>query len=126
MRFHLPGAAHDVEAERLYFELVPAAEWRAEPAAARNERVRSVTFKHDRETVTATVGHAISREREIPRRQQGRRYKQPITRSDPTIPIAIYRMTAEPAKFVVVTDGGGPWNNPFITTAVQSIELFDS
>ena len=123
MKFFVPKASPD-EAEAFYGRFAAFASRAPAPPDA---RVYSITFRHDSEIWTATVGERLRGVRE---HRQRRRYAAPrVDRpSDPAIVLAIFAGV----PYTVVTDGrplGGArsaWVNPFMAGQPQSVELFEA
>jgi hypothetical protein len=127
MRFFVPGATDEADAERLYRELAQRAGAEAEPDPGR--RVYSISYTASRrQQWTATVGQQLHGE-EI---REGRSRGKSVTRRKPvreaTTVLAIF--AGNPYR--VVTDStprmwGDQWSNPFLVgqQALKDVTLFD-
>lgn len=120
--FFLPGATPDTQ-ETIYAEMAQRAGRAVLPLG---KRLYSITFRHDGEEWTATVGatltgHTIARPND---RAQFRRVSQPV--SDPASVVAIF--PGHP--YVVVTNAyrnsgvRSKWANPFYAGDVTAVVTF--
>jgi hypothetical protein len=122
-QFFVPAANDLDHAERLYADF---AKWCGVAVPPLRSRVYSITFVHDGEEWTATVGESL----------QGVKLKRPRLRSlpiqrgalcsDPARVLAIFRGT----PWFVVTDHGlagfvgSKWENPFLVGQPNNVEPF--
>jgi hypothetical protein len=128
--FFVPGATSDNQ-ESIFASL---AEFAAQPVPAIGKRLYSITYGHDGEEWTATVGeslrglrhqHARSKTRTLERPSVSR---PPVSVSDPAVVLAIF--SGNP--YVVVTDHrirrnvGSAWENPFYARRPESVIHFSA
>jgi hypothetical protein len=92
------------------------------------ERVYSVTFKHDRDIWTATVGETMTGTRHSTRKLKGRSVETSQALADAAMVLAIF--PGDP--FMVVTNHrlvgntGSRWENPFLAGRPESITHFST
>lgn len=102
------------------------AKWCNTSIPKHTERVYSITYIHDGEEWTATVGEPLRGIRRQISRSRGKRVERKIQLSDPAIVLAIF--PGDP--FMVVTnhrvarDVGSAWVNPFLAGRPTSILYF--
>ena len=120
--FFVPGV-EDENLEQTYEELARLCRVAPPP---RNQRVFSISYRHDGEEWTATVGTTLrgSRSRTVTRR--GARVEQHDRLSDPALVLAIF----PGYPYFVVTNHriprsvGSAWENPFMAGQPFSVTLF--
>lgn len=121
-KFFVPGASSD-DQEQVYVEL---ARWCRGIVPPLGNRVYSITYVHDGEEWTATVGQALRGVRRKTCRSRGVRSDQTIHLNDPATVLAIFPGT----PYMVVTNhriAGGvvsAWENPFMAGEPRSITYF--
>ena len=119
MQFFVPGASAD-EAENVYAAL---AELCGIPAPRPGERIQSITFPHDSEEWTATVGQRLEGTRTDRRKRGGRTVDVTTRLRSPVTVQAIF----PGIPYQVVTDGPplgsarSAWANPFFAAQEESI-----
>jgi hypothetical protein len=114
--FFVPGMSPEQQ-EEAYAKLAAMAGERVLPI---EERIYSITFKHDRETWTATVGQALHGTA-IRKHKRGREtIEREVPVSDRAVVLAIF--PSYPYK--VVHDGTGAWANPFFVGTPSSARRF--
>ena len=121
-RFFVPHATEE-EREEVYASF---AAWchRAVPPA--DKRIFSITFTHDGEEWTATVGQSLRGVRIRKRRRQGRSVEVTEPVSDPAIVFAIFPGT----PYMVVTNARpitpvvSAWVNPFMAGQPFGVKFF--
>lgn len=120
--FFVPAATPETQ-EGIYAEF---ARWCGRALPSPEERVYSITFIHDGEEWTATVGQTMTGTRQVSRRVRGQKVQQTETRSDPARVLAIF--PGDP--FMVVTNHriagnvGSRWENPFFAGRPVSVTPF--
>ena len=99
--------------EEMYSQL---AQWCHQPVPEPQDRIYSITFVHDGEEWTATVGEYLRGVKYRQSRSKGHKVEQRVPLSDPAIVLAIFPGN----PFVVVTnhqiagDIDSAWENPFL------------
>lgn len=122
--FFVPGVPAEKQ-EEVYASLAEGCT-RAVPPV--KERVYSITFRHDSDDWTATVGMSLTGERYETKRSKGKRVERRRHFSDVAVVLAIF----PDDPFMVITDGGtkagvrSGWANPFMAGRPESIRLFSS
>ena len=120
--FFLPAATPDNQ-ESVYSDL---AQWCHRSVPSLDRRIYSITYTHDGEEWTATVGERLHGTRRRTTRSRGKRIEQVQPVSDPAIVLAIF--PGDP--FVVVTNHriggnvGSAWENPFFAGRPSSVTYF--
>ncbi len=84
-------------------------------------RIYEITFKHDREEWTATVGQTLRGTATQVRRIRGKKQEQTLHLSDAATVLAIF--AGIPFK-VMTNNHHTLWSNPFYTDAVVSVTYF--
>jgi len=120
--FFVPNSSPD-DAENVFTGMARTCGAEVPPVG---ERVYSITFTHDGQLWTATVGQTLRGEERRIRRRRGQRYESTTQLQDPATVLAIF-----PGRpFYVLTDASrgtavmSQWANPFMATP-DSITLFD-
>ena len=102
------------------------AEWCKCPVPTLEKRIFSITYVHDGEEWTATVGESLRGTRLRTSRSGGRKTERTSHLSDPAIVLAIF----PGSPFMVVTNHriagnvGSAWENPFFVGRPTSISYF--
>lgn len=121
-RFFVPAATLDNE-ESMYADF---AKWCHCAVPERNNRIYSMTFVHDGEEWTATVGETLSGKTLANLRSRSKAPFYPRTLSDPAIVLAIF--PGSPYVVVtnhrIVTNVGSAWENPFFAGQPKRVTLF--
>ena len=121
-KFFVPTATPDNQ-EAKYASL---AELCGVPVPRPGERIYSITFVHDSDEWTATVGESLRGIRRRFSRSRGKRVERTLQLSDPAIVWAIF----PGIPFMVVTNHrieanvGSAWENPFYAGKPTSITYF--
>jgi len=124
VRFFVPQAAEG-EAEQVYGQL---AQLCRRPVPALPERVCSITYMHDGDYWTATVGEQLRGSRTRQRQRRGRKVPVTTPLADEATVLAIF--AGDP--YLVVTNArplGGArsaWVNPFMAGRPESVQHFSS
>ena len=122
--FFVPAATSDNQ-ESVYANF---AKWCQKPVPKLHERIYLITYIHDSEEWTATVGESL---RGVCRRvthSHGKKIERTIQLSDPAIVLAIFPGT----PFMVVTNHRlvenvrSAWENPFLVGQPKSIIYFST
>lgn len=117
-KFFVPAGADPDKYEEVFEALAGLHGFKPTPA---DRRIYSISFVHDGEEWTATVGERLRGVRLPNRRSRSKKpyYPQPL--SDQAVVMAIF--PGDPHK--VLTDGarGSKWANPFMARA-QSVKYF--
>jgi hypothetical protein len=121
--FFVPAATPE-EQESIYETF---AGWCRKAVPPMTERIYSITYRHNGEEWTATVGEALRGTKTQIRRVSGRKSEVSIPTSDPAIVLAIFAGL----PFFVVTNHringrsvGSAWENPFMAGQPESIIRF--
>ena len=115
--FFVPQVASDKQ-EQAYEELARACG--CSPAAAGN-RIRSITFRSNGETWTATVGGTLRGTVTKTSRVRGQRVERSVPLSNGSTVIAIFAGV----PYRVWHDGAsGVWSNPFLAGEPSSVVMF--
>jgi len=120
--FFVPAATPDNQ-ESVYSGF---AEWCHRPVPKPTERIYSITYIHDGEEWTATVGEALRGVRHRITRSHGKKLEQTIPLSDPAVVLAIF----PGVPFMVVTNHhlvgniGSAWENPFLAGQPKTVIYF--
>jgi hypothetical protein len=102
------------------------AEWCRRPVPSLPDRIYSITYTHDGEEWTATVGEPLKGVRHRTTRSRGKRIEHTSQLSDPAIVLAIFPGN----PFMVVTNHriaanvGSAWENPFLAGMPTRVILF--
>lgn len=121
-KFFVPAATAD-NVESVYANF---AEWCHRGVPKLENRIYSITFVHDGEEWTATVGEALSGKTLSNPRSRSKAPFYPRTLSDPAIVLAIF----PGVPYTVVTNHriagsvGSAWENPFFAGQPKSVTLF--
>jgi hypothetical protein len=122
-QFFVPAAKPD-DQESVYAEF---AKWCRRAVPGPERRIYSITFVHDGEEWTATVGESLRGKRLRSTRSRGVKveHEQPV--SDPAVVLAIF----EGLPYMVVTNHrlggrnvGSAWENPFLAGQPKSVTYF--
>jgi hypothetical protein len=123
LHFFVPAATPDNE-ESVYASF---AEWCHCPVPSRDRRIHSITYVHDGEEWTATVGKRLEGIRLHKTRRGGRKnVERDIPLSDPAVVLAIF----PGSPYMVVTNHrigqsvGSAWENPFMAGQPRSVTYF--
>jgi hypothetical protein len=117
--FFLPGVKPNDE-EKFYAQCAEACGC-AVPSA--DKRIYSISFTHDSEEWTATVGEELRGISRKTVRRRGQRVEQTTSRSDPATVVAIFAS----APYQVVTNGYRTrWANPFYVGKPNSVTYFSA
>jgi hypothetical protein len=115
--FFIPGV-DETKHDECYQELARAI---SVPAAPLGQRVYSITFRHNGEVWTATVGKELTGYAEKKVRVRGRMTERTVQLSNPSTVMAIY----EGSPFYVWHDNKSKtWANPFLAGEPISITRF--
>lgn len=121
--FFVPAATTDNQ-ESVYAEF---ARWCGRPVPSPERRIYSITFVHDGEEWTATVGEALRGKRFRTTRSRGMKIEREQPVSDPAIVLAIF----PGIPYIVVTNHriggrnvGSRWENPFFAGEPDSVTFF--
>jgi len=120
--FFVPAATSENQ-EQVYANF---AKWCNAPVPKQSERVYSITFVHDDEQWTATVGMRLQGVRRHSSRSQGKKVMQTTELSDQATVLSIFPDN----PFKVVTNQGivehinSAWENPFFVGRPNSILYF--
>ena len=120
--FFVPAATLETQ-ESVYAGF---AEWCKCSVPKLEQRVYSITYIHDGEEWTATVGERLHGIRRRTSRSRGKTIERTIRLSDPALVLAIF--PGEP--FMVVTNHriagnvGSAWENPFFAGQPRSVSYF--
>lgn len=120
--FFVPAAEPDNQ-ESVYADL---ANWCGCAFPSPSERIYSITYVHDGEEWTATVGAPLRGTRHKIGRSHGKKVEHTIPLSDPAIVLAIF----PGVPFMVVTNHrlagnvGSAWENPFMAGQPRSVIRF--
>ena len=124
MEFFVPHATPE-ETEDVYASF---AEWCGRSVPLRGKRIYSITFVHDGEEWTATVGSQLRGARTRKRRRQGRTVEVTDRLSDAAVVFAIF--AGNPYLVVTnarpITDVVSAWVNPFMAGRPISVTHFDT
>ena len=120
-RFFIPFAPSGTD-EAAFQEL---AAWCHRPVPAPDERIRSISFRHDGVDWTATVGEQLQGIRETTTRRKGGgvNTKRDMLRDNATV-VAIFAG----APFMVATNSPpvrSAWVNPFMAGDIKSVRYFE-
>jgi len=119
-QFFLPAATLDTQ-EASYAKLAGLC---GRPVPVLAERIYSMTFVHDGERWTATVGETLSGVRIDTKRSRNKRIERKTHLDDPATVLAIF----SGVPFLVATTGGitvpSKWGNPFLAGQPESIVRF--
>ena len=121
-QFFVPSAEPDQQ-ERVYGELAALAK---RPVPDTGKRVYSITYRHNGEEWTATIGEPLQGVRPEKRNRKGARTEPERALSDPAIVLAIF----PGVPHVVVTNHKiagnvrSSWENPFLAGEVTKITHF--
>lgn len=123
-QFFVPAATLDNE-ESVYADF---AKWCSRPVPERENRIYSITYIHDGEEWTATVGETLSGKTLANPRLRSKATFYPRLLSDPAIVLAIF----PGVPYMVVTNHrivgsvGSVWENPFLAGQSKRIILFSA
>jgi len=121
-KFFVP-AATDEDVEQVYASFAKDSR---RPVPPPGERIYSITYVHDGEEWTATVGERLSGKRHTTSRSKGQSIERTQSVSDPAVVLAIF----PGSPFVVVTNHrivgnvGSKWENPFFAGQPTSVTKF--
>lgn len=123
--FFVPAATPDNQ-ESVYEEF---ARWCNRTVPDQGRRIYSITFVHDGEEWTATVGESLRGRRFCTTRSRGVKIEREQPISDPAIVLAIFAGT----PYIVVTNHllggrnvGSAWENPFFAGQPKSVTYFSA
>jgi len=119
-KFFVPEPAKSDKQEETYAEFARMA-GREIP----ERRIYSITFVHDGEEWTATVGEQLRGIKRRMTRSKGQRIERTTSISDTAIVLAIFQGT----PYIVVTDKGisqkySKWENPFMAGSPIAVKYF--
>ncbi len=109
--------------ESVFADLARIAQSPVPPLA---ERIYSITYLHDGEEWTATVGESLRGISRKITRSKGKKKERPFPVADPAIVLAIF----PGVSYIVVTNHGFPrnvgsaWVNPFLAGQPKSVTRF--
>jgi hypothetical protein len=110
--------------ESVYAEL---ARWCGRVVPNPEKRIYSITFVHDSERWTATVGESLRGRRIRTKRSRGMRIEREEPVSDPAVVLAIFAGV----PYMMVTNHrlgeqrvGSAWENPFLAGEPESVTYF--
>jgi hypothetical protein len=123
--FFMPAATLD-KVESVYADF---ARWCGRVVPSPERRIYSITFVHDGEEWTATVGESLKGKRFRTTRSRGMKIEREQSISDPAIVLAIF----PGIPYVVVTNHrlggrnvGSRWENPFFAGEPDSVTFFSA
>lgn len=120
--FFVPAATPDNQ-ESVYADF---AKWCQTPVPKPNQRIYAITYNHDGDQWTATVGEPLRGVRRSVVRSRGQKVERSQQLSDPAIVLAIF--PGHP--YFVVTNHriggnvGSGWENPFMAGQPTSVRYF--
>jgi hypothetical protein len=123
--FFVPGANPETQ-ESIYAAL---AKFCGSTVPVIEQRIYSITYVHDGEEWTATVGEALRGRRHSTTRRRGQRLERTERLSDPAVVLAIF----SGSPFMVVTNEripgsvggvGSAWESPFMAGRPKSVTYF--
>lgn len=120
--FFVPAAAPE-DQERVYAGL---AQWCHRAVPQTEARIYSITYVHDGEEWTATVGESLRGVRRKKSRARGARVERVVHLTDPATVLAIF----PDVPYLVVTNHRiagsvrSAWENPFMAGQPQSVTYF--
>ena len=124
-QFFVPAATPDNQ-ESVYASF---AEWCSRAVPSLERRVYSITFVHNGDEWTATVGESLRGRRFRTVRSRGVKLEREQPVSDPAIVLAIFPGT----PYIVVTNHriggrnvGSAWENPFFAGQPKSVTYFST
>lgn len=123
--FSVPHAETPEEAERVYASF---AEWCRVPVPPPGKRIHSITYVHDGEEWTATVGEQLRGRRTRTMRRKAGPTEVTTRLSDSATVLAIF----PGSPYLVVTDARpitsrpSGWENPFMAGRPRGISYFDA
>lgn len=123
-QFFVPAATPDNE-ESVYADF---AKWCSRPVPERGNRIYSITYIHDGEEWTATVGEALRGKTLASPRSRSKTPFYPRSLSDPAIVLTIF----PGVPYMVVTNHrivgsvGSAWENPFFAGQPKRVTLFSA
>jgi len=124
MKFFLPAAIDDEQAERNY---VAFAKWAGCAVPSGGSRIECIRFRHDGEDWVAEVGKPLSGMRVEEKRRKAGRVTVRTPLSDPAIVLAIF--PGDPYMVVTharpITDMHSEWSNPFMAGRPSDVVYFD-
>lgn len=118
----------DTDPEHVEERYAGLAKWAQRPVPPLGERVYSITYMHDGEEWTATVGEQLAGVRRKEGTSRGRRIERVTQLADPATVLAILPGT----PYIVVTDHRttrgvrSAWENPFMAGRPRSVTLFQN
>ena len=121
-RFFVPAATQDNE-EAVYAELARSCRCAVPPLG---RRIYSITYRHDGDEWTATVGDRLHGVRRRSRRSRGRSIERIARLDDPATVLAIF----EGVPLMVVTNhrlfpgSRSAWESPFMVGQSTSVRYF--
>lgn len=122
-QFFVPAATPDNQ-ESVYADF---ARWCGCPVPSLERRIYSITYVHDGEEWTATVGESLRGRRFRTTRSRGVKVEREQPVSDPAIVLAIF----PGVPYMVVTNHriggrnvGSAWENPFLAGQPKSVTYF--
>lgn len=122
--FFVPAATAE-NVEQVYASF---AQMSGRPVPPRGERIYSITYTHNREEWTATVGERLTGKRHIVTRSKRDSIERTQCVSDPALVLAIFAGS----PFVVVTNHriagnvGSKWENPFFAGQPSTVTKFSA
>jgi hypothetical protein len=123
--FFVPAATTPEEQESVYASF---AAWCSRPVPDLGARIYSITWIHNGEQWTATVGERLHGTKQQFARTRGRRVEHTVPLSDPALVLAIF----PGVPFFVVTNHrivgniGSAWENPFMAGSPTSVVRFSA
>lgn len=123
-KFFVPAATPDNQ-ESVYADF---ARWCGCAVPSPESRIYSITYVHDGEEWTATVGEHLRGIRHRTTRSRGKKIERTQHLSDPAIVLAIF----PGVPYMVVTNHriagnvGSAWENPFLAGQPKSITYFST
>ena len=120
--FFVPFTSSAADAESAYEQLAKLCH-RAPPPKA--ERIHSITFSHNGQTWTATVGERLSGREVKTAKSKGVRREHEVSLSDPAVVVAIYPgVPYFVATAIEPNTGRSAWENPFMAGQPSSVTYF--
>jgi hypothetical protein len=122
--FFVPAATPDNQ-ESVYADFAKMARSSVPPVSS---RIYSITYKHDGEEWTATVGENLEGVRYKSSRVKGKKIERELRLSDPAVVLAIFPGN----PYIVITNHrivgnvGSQWENPFMAGVPHSVTYFSS
>jgi hypothetical protein len=118
--FFVPEATPE-EQESVYAEMAAIC---GRPVPDQGRRIYSITYVHDREEWTATIGKRLQGVRRRVTRSRGKRTERNQPVSDPAVVLAIF--AGVPYMVLTNWNVGSAWENPFMAGKPRSVTYFST